>query len=173
VLALLDAVAVHGFPLDWNHWKLDEWPAKLAEIQAATSLPVWVTEVGVSTFGAEEVQEFGLQRTAQLLKGACRACIGTAFTICRAPGRRRPGIARRKAPLLPALLHGLLREDGTPKAACEHFAEHAPRWASANGSTLRITGSMKRSLVARLGVKHLRTGLSWADSFRRKCRCVV
>src|SRR5690606_6570542 len=38
----MDAVAVHGFPLDWNHWKIDEWPAKIAEIEAVTHLPVWV-----------------------------------------------------------------------------------------------------------------------------------
>jgi len=35
----VDAVGVHGFPLDWNHWQLDEWPAKLAEIRAATACP--------------------------------------------------------------------------------------------------------------------------------------
>jgi beta-xylosidase len=69
VLDHVDAIAVHGFPLDWNHWQIDEWPARLAEIQALTDLPVWVTEVGVSTFGAEEVQEFGLRRTAELLLG--------------------------------------------------------------------------------------------------------
>ena len=46
----VDAVAVHGFPLDWNHWSIHEWPDKLAEIQAVTDLPVWVSEVGVSTF---------------------------------------------------------------------------------------------------------------------------
>ena len=46
---------VHGFPLDWNHWKIDEWPNKIADIQAVTDLPVWVSEVGVSTFGAEQV----------------------------------------------------------------------------------------------------------------------
>ena len=40
---------------------------ELAEIQAVTDLPVWVSEVGVSTFGAEEVQEFGLKRTAESL----------------------------------------------------------------------------------------------------------
>src|SRR5215212_3135554 len=58
VLDRLNVVAVHGFPLDWNHWQINEWPDRLAEIQAVTDLPVWVTEVGVSTFGAEEVQEF-------------------------------------------------------------------------------------------------------------------
>ena len=40
VLDAVDAVAVHGFPLDWNLWQLKEWPAKIKEIQAVTSLPV-------------------------------------------------------------------------------------------------------------------------------------
>jgi beta-xylosidase len=61
VLSHVNAVAVHGFPLDWNHWTIHEWPAKLAEIAAVTDLPLWVSEVGVSTFGAEEVQDFGLR----------------------------------------------------------------------------------------------------------------
>ena len=69
VLDEVDAVAVHGFPLDWNHWQIDEWPARLAEIRAVTDKPLWVSEVGVSSFGAEEVQEFGLRRTAELLCG--------------------------------------------------------------------------------------------------------
>ena len=69
VLDRLDAVAVHGFPLDWNLWQIDEWPHKLEEIRAVTDLPVWVSEVGISTFGAEEVQVWGLNRTAELLKG--------------------------------------------------------------------------------------------------------
>ena len=45
---VLDAVdvAVHGFPLDWNHWQIHEWPDKLAEIRAVTWLPLWVPEVG-------------------------------------------------------------------------------------------------------------------------------
>src|SRR5438067_895409 len=46
VLDTLDAVAVHGFPLDWNHWQINEWPERLAEMQAVTSLPIWITEVG-------------------------------------------------------------------------------------------------------------------------------
>lgn len=43
----LDAVAVHGFPLDWNHWQINAWPDKPEEIQR-------VTHLGVSSFGAEE-----------------------------------------------------------------------------------------------------------------------
>src|SRR5437764_2086622 len=69
VLDAVDVVAVHGFPLDWNHWNINEWPSKIAEIRAVTALPIWVTEVGVSSFGAEEVQRWGLDRTAELLIG--------------------------------------------------------------------------------------------------------
>src|SRR3954468_13505924 len=70
VLDHVDAVAVHGFPLDWNLWPIHAWPDKIAEIEAvAPDKPVWVTEVGVGSFGAEEVQVFGLNRTAELLIG--------------------------------------------------------------------------------------------------------
>ena len=33
-LSHLDVVAVHGFPLDWNHWTIHEWPSKLDQIRA-------------------------------------------------------------------------------------------------------------------------------------------
>src|ERR1051325_9567810 len=69
VLDHLNVVAVHGFPLDWNHWTIHEWPDKLEEIHAVTDLPVWISEIGVSSFGAEEVQEWGLRRSAELLIG--------------------------------------------------------------------------------------------------------
>src|ERR671933_2168484 len=55
VMDAVDIVAVHGFPLDWNLWSIHDWPAKLDEIRAVTDKPIWVTEVGVSSFGAEEV----------------------------------------------------------------------------------------------------------------------
>jgi len=51
VLSRLDVVALHGFPLDWNHWTIHEWPDKIQEIRDVTSLPIWVSEVGTSTFG--------------------------------------------------------------------------------------------------------------------------
>src|SRR6185369_9720060 len=49
--------------------EIDEWPRKIDEIRAVTKKPVWVSEAGASSFGAEEVQEFGLRRTAELLLG--------------------------------------------------------------------------------------------------------
>jgi beta-xylosidase len=168
VLDAVDAVAVHGFPLDWNHWQIDEWPAKLAEVRAVTALPIWVSEVGVSTFGAEEVQEFGLRRTAELLRGrAPRIHWYSLFDLPRAwPATTRHKEAEGSS-YYRHFYMGLLREDGTPKRACRQFAEHTPalgvcQWVHFEDHRL---SAMVRWLKE-LGVRHLRTGLSWADSER-------
>jgi beta-xylosidase len=164
----VDAVAVHGFPLDWNHWPIDDWPAKLAEIRAVTALPLWVSEVGVSSFGAEEVQEFGLRRTANLLRGkATRIHWYSLYDLPRAwPAATR----HREAEGSSYYRHfhmGLLREDGTPKRALRTFAEATPdlglcQWFHFEDH--RLDDAVR--WMKRLGVKHLRTGLSWADSLR-------
>jgi beta-xylosidase len=168
VLERLDAVAVHGFPLDWNHWQIGEWPAKLEEIRAVTSLPVWVSEVGVSTFGAEEVQEFGLQRTAELLRGrAPRIHWYSLYDLPRAwPATTRHREAEGSA-YYRHFYMGLLREDGTPKRALAHFSRYTPelgicQWFHFEDHRLDSAVRWLREL----GVRHLRTGLSWADSFR-------
>jgi beta-xylosidase len=168
VLAEVDAVAVHGFPLDWNHWMIDEWPARLDEIRAVSSLPLWVSEVGVSSFGAEEVQEFGVTRTAELLIGqAERIHWYSLFDLPRAwPATTR----HREAEGSSYYRHfymGLLREDGTPKRALRRFADAAPalglcQWIHFEDPRLDAIVRWLREL----GVRRLRTGLSWADSFR-------
>jgi beta-xylosidase len=164
----IDAVAVHGFPLDWNHWQIDEWPAKLAEVRAVTNRPLWVSEVGVSSFGAEEVQEFGLRRTAELLQGQVeRIHWYSLFDLPRAwPATTR----HREAEGSSYYRHfymGLVREDGTPKCAMKHFAELTPglglcQWFHFEDH--RLDEGVR--LMKALGVTHLRTGLSWADSLR-------
>ena len=127
VLDCVDAVAVHGFPLDWNHWKIDEWPMKLAEIQAVTTLPVWVSEVGVSSFGAEEVQEFGLRRTTELLRG--RTPRVHWYSLYDLPRTWLATTRHREAEGSAYYRHfymGLLQEDGTPKLALRHFNSYTP-----------------------------------------------
>jgi beta-xylosidase len=168
VLDKLDVVAVHGFPLDWNHWQLHEWPDKLAEIRAVTSLPVWVTEVGVSSFGAEEVQELGLRRTAELLSGTVeRVHWYSLFDLPKAwPATTR----HREAEGSSYYRHfymGLVKEDGTPKRALAQFHQFAPalgicQWFHFEDP--RLDSAVK--WLRELGVRHLRTGLSWADSYR-------
>ena len=168
VLDGLDAVAVHGFPLDWNHWQIDEWPARIAEIEAVTALPIWVTEVGVSTFGAEEVQRWGLGRTAELLLGRVPQVFW--YSLYDLPKAWPATTRHREAEGSSYYRHfhmGLLREDGTPKLACAEFPSHTPamgicQWFHFEDH--RLDDAVR--WLDRLGVKKLRTGLSWADSFR-------
>jgi beta-xylosidase len=205
----VDALAVHGFPLDWNHWQLNEWPEKLKEIQAVarrddtrsgagfqpagieqagsplhrvrdetllglagrmpgTQLPVWVSEVGISTFGAEEVQEFGLRRTAELLIG--RAPRIHWYSLYDLPKDWPATTRHREAEGSAYYRHfymGLLKEDSTPKLALKYFHEFTPelgicQWFHFEDH--RLDDAVR--WLKKLGVKQLRTGLSWADSFR-------
>jgi beta-xylosidase len=168
VLDKVDVVAVHGFPLDWNHWPLDGWPDKLGEIRAVTKLPIWVTEVGVSTFGAEEVQEFGLRRTAELLAGKVeRVHWYSLFDLPKAwPATTR----HREAEGSSYYRHfymGLIKEDGTPKLALNQFRALTPalgicQWFHFEDPRLDAAVRWLREL----GVRHVRTGLSWADSYQ-------
>ena len=168
VLETLDAIAVHGFPLDWNNWMIDEWPSRLREIQAVTDLPVWVSEVGISTFGAEQVQEWGLRRTAELLIG--RAPRIHWYSLYDLPAAWPATTRHREAEGSSYYRHfhmGLLREDGTPKRALQHFTEFTPemgicQWFHFEDHRLDEAVRWMRDL----GIKYLRTGLSWADSFR-------
>jgi beta-xylosidase len=168
VLDAVDVVAVHGFPLDWNHWSIHDWPDKLREIYGVTDLPVWVTEVGVSSFGAEEVQEFGLRRTAELLVGRVpRIHWYSLYDLPRAwPATTRHREAEGSSYYRHFYL-GLLREDGTPKQALGQFPEYTPamgicQWFHFEDH--RLDDAVR--WLRRLGVRHLRTGLSWADSLR-------
>lgn len=168
VLHHVDVVAIHGFPLDWNHWTIHEWPEKLKQIQAVTSLPVWISEIGVSSFGAEEVQEFGLKRSADLLIGRCpRIHWYSLYDLPRAwPATTR----HREAEGSSYYRHfymGLLREDGTPKLALKLFPQYAPalgicQWFHFEDPRLDLAVRWLKDL----GVKYLRTGVSWADSLR-------
>jgi len=167
-LDAVDAVAVHGFPLDWNHWQIDEWPDKVQEIAAVTTKPIWISEVGVSTFGAEEVQQFGLKRTAELLRG--RAERIHWYSLYDLP-RAWPATTRhREAEGSSYYRHfymGLLREDGTPKLAARDFAAYTPdlgicQWFHFEDHRLEDAVQSLRDL----GVTYIRTGLSWADSQR-------
>ncbi len=168
VLGRMDAVAVHGFPLDWNLWQIHEWPAKIEEIRGVTELPIWVSEVGISSFGAEEVQVWGLDRTAELLLGkAPRIHWYSLYDLPMAWGATTRHKEAEGSSYYRHFHMGLLRADGTPKPALEHFARHTPamglvQWFHFEDPRLDDAAAWMK----RLGVTYLRTGLSWADSFR-------
>jgi beta-xylosidase len=169
VLDAVDAVAVHGFPLDWNLWSIHDWPEKLEEIRAeAPGHPLWVSECGVSDFGAEEVQDWGLARTAELLAG--RAERIHWYSLYDLPRSWVATTRHKEAEGSSYYRHfhmGLLKEDGRPKLAARRFADLTPdlgicQWFHFEDHRLDDAAAWLR----RLSVRHLRTGLSWADSFR-------
>lgn len=170
VLDAVDAIAVHGFPLDWNLWQIHDWPAKVDEIRAVVpdGMPVWVSEVGISTFGAEEVQVWGLDRTAELLKGkAPRIHWYSLYDLPQAWGATTRHREAEGSSYYRHFYMGLIREDGTPKPALAHFGDHAPalglcQWFHYHDPRLDDAVAWMKQI----GVTYLRTGLSWADSFR-------
>src|SRR5215470_16101237 len=92
---------------------------------------------------------------------------GTACTICRAwPATTR----HREAEGSSYYRHfymGLLRENGSPKPAAVRFATLTPalgicQWFHFEDH--RLDDAVR--WLCRLGVRHLRTGLSWSDSYR-------
>jgi beta-xylosidase len=164
----LNAIAVHGFPLDWNHWHINEWPDRIAEIESVTNLPVWVTEVGVSTFGAEEVQEFGLRRTAELLlERVNRVYWYTLFDLPKVWAAVSHNPEAEGASYLRHFYMGLLQEDGKPKLALKYLYDYVPQmgicqWFRFEDYRLDTAVDWLR----KLGVKRLRTGLHWSDYVR-------
>ena len=167
VIEHVDAVGVHGFPLDWNHWPIDAWTDRLGEAALVSGKPVWVTEVGASSFGAEEVQVFGFERTLQLIRGLTpRIHWYSLFDLPPTwPAETRHKEAEGSSYYRHYYL-GLLKSDGAPKLAessfptdgsvglCQwfHFQDH------------RIESAV--AWMTQHNVRYLRTGLSWADAYR-------
>lgn len=161
----VDIVAVHGFPLDWNHWQVNDWPKKVAEIRAVTDKAVWVSEVGASSFGAEEVQVFGMKRTAELLLGEVERIHW--YSLHDLPSQWTATTRHKEAEGSAYYRHyymGLLREDGSPKPAAECFPEGLGICQWFHFEDHRLESSVE--WLNRLGVQHLRTGISWADWYR-------
>ena len=164
-LAEIDVVAVHGFPLDWNHWTIHEWPEKLDEIRAVTQKPIWASEVGVSSFGAEEVQEFGFKKTAELLLPQLDHVFW--YSLFDLP-RAWPATTRHResegSSYYRHFYMGLFRENGAPKLAAHCLADYTPgmgicQWFHFEDHRLE----MAVQALQDMGVRKLRTGLSWAD----------
>lgn len=167
VMECVDAVGVHGFPLDWNHWQLSEWPDRLAEAADVSGLPVWATEVGVSSFGAEEVQQFGMQRTLELMKN--RAERIHWYSLFDLPPSWPAETRHKEAEGSSYYRHyylGLLKSDGTPKLAEKDFPTDGSvgfcQWFHFEDHRLDTAVSWMKAH----NVEYLRTGLSWADSYR-------
>jgi beta-xylosidase len=166
VLDAVDVVALHGFPLDWNHWSIHEWPNKIDEIRSVTSKPIWISEAGASSFGAEEVQVFGMQKTAELLLPRVERVHW--YSLFDLPATWTATTRHKESEGSSYYRHyymGLVREDGTPKLAASLFPEGLGicQWFHFDDHRLESAIHWFRNL----GVKYVRTGISWADWYRQ------
>lgn len=165
VLDEVDVVAIHGFPLDWNHWSIHDWPHKVEEIRSVSKKPVWISEAGASSFGAEEVQRFGIQRTAELLLPIVDRVHW--YSLFDLPSTWTATTRHKEAEGSAYYRHyymGLIREDGTPKLASECFPAGLGICQWFHYEDPRLDSAVE--WLRKLQVQYLRTGLSWADSFR-------
>lgn len=166
VLNNLDAVAVHGFPLDWNHWKINEWPEKIKSIEDVAGLPVWVTEVGVSSFGAEEVQLFGLQKTNELLLDRVdRVYWYSLFDLPPAWDATTRHKESEGSSYYRHFYMGLINAEGIPKLAAEYFDPRMGICQWVHFEDHRLDEMV--TWLKQLKVTRLRTGISWADWHRQ------
>jgi beta-xylosidase len=166
VLDHVDVVAIHGFPLDWNHWSIHDWPKKIDEIRQVTSKPIWVSEAGASSFGAEEIQHFGLQKTAELLLPQIERVHW--YSLFDLPATWTATTRHKESEGSAYYRHyymGLVREDGTPKLAAAEFPAGMGVCQWFHFEDHRLDAGV--DWLRRLKVRYLRTGISWADSFRQ------
>ena len=158
----IDVLAVHGFPFDWNLWPIEEWPERIERLREEFGRPVWITETGVSSFASETVAEWGLRESRRVLAEEKVFW----YTLMDLSPEREATTRHRQAEGSSYWRHfhfGLLRHDGTPKKAVTAFPAEF-------GLCQWFQFQDERSLeiavrwFERLGVREVRTGLSWAES---------
>src|SRR5213082_371352 len=104
-------------------WSSDVCSSDL-EIRAVTAKPVWVSEAGASSFGAEEVQVFGLHKMAELLLPRVERVHW--YSLFDLPATWTATTRHKEAEGSAYYRHyymGLLREDGTPKPSAAAFPQ--------------------------------------------------
>jgi beta-xylosidase len=164
----IDVVAVHGFPLDWNRWHLDEWPRRIDSIRSVSrGKPVWATEIGASSLVSPALQAWALDATLERLTPHVdrsfwyalmdlperweavtrhRGSEGTAYYrhfrmgVCDAEGAAKPAAAR------------LAAWAATGVGVCEWVYWQEPE---------RVERMLR--LLVDLGIRRVRTGIGWAD----------
>jgi beta-xylosidase len=169
--AAIDVVAVHGFPLDWNRWHLEEWPERLASMRdAAAGKPLWATEIGVSSFASEDLQAWGLDRTAELLLPAVDRAYW--YSLLDLPEEWQATTRHRLSEGSSYFRHfrmGVYSSGGRAKPAAERLTCWAPAGLGVCEWVYFNEPNRLRRMIAALrevGVSRLRTGIGWADWVR-------
>ena len=170
VLDHVDVVALHGFPLDWNHWPHPRVarPDRRGSRPSPTS-PSGSPRSASPASAPRRCRSSACAARAELLLG--RAERIHWYSLYDLP-RAWPATTRhREAEGSSYYRHfhmGLMREDGRPKRAFATFREVRAGSRHLPVDPLRGSPARRRPSpwLKELGVRHLRTGLSWADSFR-------
>jgi len=164
----VDVVAVHGFPLDWARWHVDEWPERLdGMLECAAGKPLWATEVGASSFVSQELQAWGLDRTAELLLPKAERVYW--YSLLDLPERWEAQTRHRDSEGSAYFRHfrmGVYDAAGRPKLAARRLA----KWAAVGLGVCEWVYwheperlQMMVSRLRKLGIRRLRTGIGWAD----------
>jgi hypothetical protein len=158
----IDVLAVHGFPFDWNLWPIEEWPDRIARLREEFGRPVWITETGVSSFASEEFAAWGLRESHRILRDEKVFW----YTLLDLAPDREATTRHRQAEGSSYWRHfhfGLLRHDGTPKKSVAAFP---PEFGLCQWFQFQDERSLEIAVrwFERLGVREIRTGLSWAES---------
>jgi len=164
----IDVVAVHGFPLDWNRWHLDEWPARIETIREVSGgKPVWATEVGASSMVSERLQAWAVDATLEKLAPHVERIFW--YALMDLPERWEAVTRHRGGDGSAYYRHfrmGVCGADGRPKAAAARLAA----WAGLGVGVCEwvywheeVRFKRMLGLLAELGVRRIRTGIGWAD----------
>ena len=165
----IDVVAVHGFPFDWNHWHVDEWPDRIGAVrEACESKPIWAAEVGASSFVSPVLQAWALDHVVGLLMPRVERVYW--YSLMDLPEDWEATTRHRGSEGSAYYRHfrmGVYDARGDPKPAAERLRAWAGaglgvcdwvHWREDGGRFLRMV-----RLLRDLGVRRVRTGIGWAD----------
>ena len=163
-----DVVDVHGFPLDWNHWHIEEWPDRVHAIrEACAGKPVWATEVGASSFVSPSLQAWAVDRTLELLLPHVERLYW--YALLDLPESWEATTRHRESEGSAYYRHfrmGVYDADGRPRPAAERLRAHAAQGVGVCEWVFwREQARLERMVgrLADLGVRRVRTGIGWAD----------
>jgi beta-xylosidase len=166
--SVIDVVAVHGFPLDWNRWHLAEWPARIEAIREVSGgKPVWATEVGASSLVSDTLQAWAVDATLEWL--APHAERTYWYGLMDLPARWEAVTRHRGGEGSAYFRHfrmGVCDADGQPKPAAARLGAWSVRGVGVcEWVYWREQARFERMLrlLDQLGIRRVRTGIGWAD----------
>jgi hypothetical protein len=167
----IDAVGLHGFPYDWSYWPPEDWDIRLADfVSVSRDIPVWITETGCSRYDGLDNQRNALIQSAQLLRYIPHVYWYSLLDHPRdvpaydAIGPDAGHLYERHYSF--GLFHGDPRRDPVTPMPAAFVLPHTwglVQWFQFQDyATLDCTVKTMRSM----GLRKIRTGLSWADWHR-------